>query len=125
NELIYRGRGQRSSASPASSANGGPAGPDSPSGYLADENLADAVNTAIFLKQPLLVMGEPGTGKTLLAHSIAWEFGLPLHTFNTKMNSAGADLFYHYDSLLHFHDTHIARNDPDALPDTTKYIKYA
>ena len=88
---------------------------------MAHEDLADAVNTAIYLQQPLLVMGEPGTGKTQLAFSIAWELGLPLHKFNTKMNSAGFDLFYHYDSLLHFHDTQILKEQHHL----SKYVKYA
>jgi MoxR-like ATPase len=123
-ELIYHGRGQQK-VPPALSLYDGTSR-DSPEGYFADANLADAVNTAIFLKQPLLVMGEPGTGKTQLAHSIAWEFGLPLHKFNTKMNSAGGDLFYHYDSLLHFHDTQIAKKDAEGAPrDLTRYVKYA
>lgn len=91
-----------------------------PEGYLADPALADAVNTALYLAQPLLLAGEPGTGKTQLAHSIAWEFDLPLHLFNTKMNSSGADLFYRYDSLLHFHDSHIT----SVTPDPRKYITY-
>src|SRR5262249_6915690 len=52
---------------------------------------------------------------------IAWEFDLPLHKFNTKMNSAGRDLFYHYDSVLHFHDAHtLSREYP-----VSKYIQYA
>ena len=119
-ELLYRGRGQRS-ASTASSSNVEQSLGDSPAGYVADESLADAVNTAIFLRQPLLVMGEPGTGKTQLAYSIAWEFGLPLHTFNTKMNSAGTDLFYRYDSLLHFHDTQILKEKKSP----SKYVQYA
>jgi MoxR-like ATPase len=123
NDLTYRGQGSRSVTRERSLYDG--VGRDAPEGYFADAALADAVNTAIFLKQPLLVMGEPGTGKTQLAHSLAWEFDLPLHKFNTKMNSAGADLFYHYDSLLHFHDTHIARNDAGAPTDVTKYLQYA
>lgn len=79
------------------------------------------MNTAVFLGQPLLLMGEPGTGKTQLAHSVAWEFDLPLHVFNTKMNSAGLDLFYHYDSLLHFHDAHTLGQ----IHNPKKYIQYA
>jgi MoxR-like ATPase len=119
-ELRYHGQGTRTvrRAPPLYSDR---TGLDSPSGYIADPNLADAVNTAIFLRQPLLVMGEPGTGKTQLAHSIAWEFDLPLHKFNTKMNSAGSDLFYRYDSLLHFHDTQILKEQHSS----SKYIQYA
>jgi MoxR-like ATPase len=76
-----------------------------PAGYLADEGLRDAVNVALMLGQPLLVTGEPGTGKTQLAASIAFELGLiaPL-IFHTKTTSTARDLFYRYDALGHFHD---------------------
>jgi MoxR-like ATPase len=119
-EWIYRGQGE---ANPRHSPPRyeQPEGIQPPSGYIADGNLADAVNAAIFLGQPLLLMGEPGTGKTELAHSIAWEFDLPVHTFNTKMNSAGNDLFYHYDSLLHFYDA----SNLKIAPDPRKYVNYA
>src|SRR4051812_23668808 len=72
------------------------------SGYLPAPALVDAVNAALILGQPLLLTGEPGTGKTRLAASLAWELDLPLLTFHTKMNSGGNDLFYHYDALLEF-----------------------
>ena len=94
---------------------------ESPRLYYASSDLADAVNAAIFLEQPLLITGAPGAGKTQLAHSIAWEFGLPLHIFNTKMNSNGPDLFYRYDALLHFHDSH----NTQVTPDPRKYVTYA
>ena len=45
---------------------------DHPSGYLPDQGLVDAVNVALLLNKPLLVTGDPGTGKTQLAHSNAW-----------------------------------------------------
>jgi len=118
-ELLYQGRGERSIV--RSVPRYKESRVDPPIGYVADQDLADAVNTAIFLRQPLLVMGEPGTGKTQLAHSIAWEFDLPLHKFNTKVNSIGTDLFYRYDLLLHFHDTQTLKH-PEHL---SKYIQYA
>ncbi|MBI1786689.1 MAG: AAA family ATPase, partial [Acidobacteria bacterium] len=56
-----------------------------PSHYLAEKALQDAVNVALALGQPLLVTGEPGTGKTQLASSVAWELGLPAPlVFHTK-----------------------------------------
>lgn len=79
-----------------------------PGGYYASPSLRDAVNVAINLGQPLLLTGEPGTGKTQLAFSIAFELelGKPL-IFNTKTTSQAADLFYRYDSLAHFRDVQL------------------
>jgi MoxR-like ATPase len=77
---------------------------DDPSLYLAGKGLSDAVNVALLLGQPLLVTGEPGTGKTRLADSVAHQFGVPLLKFHTKSTSAARDLFYRYDALRHFHD---------------------
>ncbi len=76
--------------------------------YFADPGLRDAVNVALHLRQPLLLTGQPGTGKTMLAYSLAWELGLgePLK-FETKSTSEARDLFYTYDSLSHFHQTHL------------------
>ena len=77
--------------------------------YYPDENLLDAVNVAIMLGMPLLVTGEPGTGKTELAESVAWELGLgePL-TFHAKSTSTYTDLFYQYDALRQFRDIQLA-----------------
>jgi MoxR-like ATPase len=78
---------------------------EAPQLYLAGKGLRAAVNVAIMLGQPLLITGEPGTGKTRLADSIAFEFGgLPLLKFHTKSTSTARDLFYHYDALRHFRD---------------------
>ena len=92
-----------------------------PAGYLADEGLRDAVNVALMLGQPLLVTGEPGTGKTQLAASIAFELGLPAPLiFHTKTTSTARDLFYRYDALGHFHDAQF-RKDESRVED---YIHY-
>jgi|SRR5882724_2054830 len=74
-----------------------------PENYLADPGLVDAVNVALMLRQPLMVTGEPGTGKTVLAWSVAWELGLdaPL-VFEAKSSSQARDLFYMYDTLGRF-----------------------
>lgn len=80
---------------------------DAPAHYVAEKGLTDAVNVALVLGQPLLVTGEPGTGKTQLAASIAYELELPPPlTFNAKTTSTAKDLFYRYDALAHFHDSH-------------------
>jgi MoxR-like ATPase len=92
-----------------------------PAGYLADPGLADAVNVALTLRQPLLVTGEPGTGKTQLASSIAHELQLPPPlTSYTKSTTTVRDLFYTYDSLRHFHDAQFQSSTPTA----DSYIEY-
>src|SRR5215813_4407719 len=74
-----------------------------PLGYRPDEGLINAVNVALLLEQPLLVTGEPGTGKTQLAYSLAWELGLrPPLAYETKSTSTARDLFYNYDAVGHF-----------------------
>ena len=95
---------------------------DAPEGYVASPALRDAVNVAIALGQPLLLTGEPGTGKTRLAHSIAHELGLeaPL-VFNTKTTSTARDLFYRYDSLQHFHEAQLGKKSDINIRD---YISF-
>src|SRR5690348_338081 len=73
-------------------------------GYLPDEGLVDAANVALMLGRPLLLTGEPGTGKTQFAASLAWELGLaPPLKFETKSTSTANDLFYTYNTLASFH----------------------
>jgi MoxR-like ATPase len=101
---LYSGTGERA----ADAAQALPVRPRArllrPEDYVAGPGLRDAVNAALLLRQPLLLTGEPGTGKTQLAASIAWELGLgePLK-FETKSTSRARDLFYGYDSLGRFH----------------------
>ncbi len=87
--------------------------------YIVPPGLDRAVNLAIFLGQPLLLTGEPGTGKTELARHLAEhlsaEGGLEdFYVFNTKTTSTAQDLFYRYDSLRHFQ---YAQNQRSPLSD--------
>jgi len=92
-----------------------------PADYISEKGLSDAVNVALTLGQPLLVTGEPGTGKTRLADSVAYELGVPLFEFYTKSHSTATDLFYQYDALARFRDSHI----PERREKTTEhYITY-
>lgn len=95
---------------------------DDPEKYTADDGLRNAVNVALALGQPLLVTGEPGTGKTQLAASIAHELGLhtPLE-FHTKTTSTATDLFYQYDALRRFQDSQLSKNENLTIED---YITY-
>lgn len=76
---------------------------NSPEYYVPAQPLVDAVNVALMLGQPLLLTGEPGTGKTQLAFHLSHFFGLdtPL-VFNAQTTSLASDLFYKYDALGHF-----------------------
>lgn len=75
-----------------------------PKTYLPDAGLIDAVNVALLLGQPLLLTGEPGTGKTQLAFNLAAELGYPEPLmFETKSSSTSRDVFYTYDTLGRFH----------------------
>jgi MoxR-like ATPase len=76
--------------------------------YLADLQLVAAVNTALIVEQPLLVTGEPGTGKTALAWSVASELGLgPVLDFHTRSDHQARDVLYEVDHLMRFYHAQI------------------
>jgi MoxR-like ATPase len=76
--------------------------PDHPANYRASDDLVDAVNTAIAIGKPLLLTGNPGTGKSQLAERIAWEFNVgPVLRFEAQSLSEANDLFYRFDLLGH------------------------
>lgn len=73
-------------------------------GYLPDDKLIDAANVALILGQPLLLTGEPGTGKTQFAYYASWKLRRdPPLVFETKSTSTARDLFYTYDTIGRFH----------------------
>jgi len=88
--------------------------------YIASEDLRHAVNVAVALARPLLVRGEPGTGKTLLAENLASSLGLPLIRWHVKSTTKARDGLYVYDTVARLHDS---RFDSASVRDIAKYIK--
>jgi MoxR-like ATPase len=72
--------------------------------YRFTEPLQEAVNLAVSIGRPLLLQGDPGVGKTRLAHAIAYRLGLPLEQAHIKSTSKGQDLLYGYDAVRRLHD---------------------
>ncbi len=88
--------------------------------YLTSEGLRSAVDCALALQRPLLVKGEPGTGKTLLAEAISQALGHPMLTWHVKSTSRAQDGLYVYDAVQRLHDSRF--NDHD-VRDIKKYLK--
>ncbi len=80
--------------------------------YLPDPGLKAAADVALELGIPLLVTGEPGTGKTQLAYWLAHQLDTEVLRFNTKTSSLSKDLFYRYDAIRHFRDSHQREVNP-------------
>ncbi|MGI5184650.1 effector-associated domain EAD1-containing protein [Dactylosporangium sp. CA-152071] len=72
--------------------------------YLMSPALAEVVNAAIAIGRPLLLQGEPGVGKTRLAHAVAYEFGLPLEQIPVDFGTRGRDLLYEFDAVRRLAD---------------------
>ena len=88
--------------------------------YVASEDLRKTVNVAIALKRPLLVRGEPGTGKTLLASSITQALGKKLIIWNIKSTTKAQEGLYVYDTVQRLNDSRFSDTD---VSDIRKYIK--
>lgn len=88
--------------------------------YIVSPELRDAVNVAIALQRPLLVKGEPGTGKTLLAHNIAGALDKPLLIWNIKSTTKAKDGLYVYDTVQRLNDARFGDGD---VSDVKRYIR--
>jgi MoxR-like ATPase len=88
--------------------------------YVATEDLNVAVNAAIVLERPLLVKGEPGTGKTVLAEEIARALGTPLLTWHVKSTTKAQQGLYEYDAVSRLRDSQLG--DP-RVSDIRNYIR--
>lgn len=89
--------------------------------YVATQELQIAVNAAIYLQKPLLVKGEPGTGKTLLAHEIAKALGKKLITWHIKSTTQAQQGLYEYDAVSRLRDSQLGK---DGVDDISRYIKH-
>src|SRR5579871_2294784 len=88
--------------------------------YVAGDELRTAVNAAIALERPLLVKGEPGTGKTLLAQEIAGAIGAPFIAWHVKSTTRAQQGLYEYDAVSRLRDSQLG--DP-RVSDIRNYIK--
>jgi MoxR-like ATPase len=88
--------------------------------YIASDELRHAVNVAVALARPLLLRGEPGTGKTLLAENLAGALGLPLIRWHVKSTTKARDGLYVYDTVARLHDSRFGDGD---VKDIARYIK--
>ncbi|HVF62370.1 MAG TPA: MoxR family ATPase [Casimicrobiaceae bacterium] len=88
--------------------------------YIATEDLKLAVNAALALERPLLVKGEPGTGKTLLAEEVARSIGRPLYQWHIKSTTKAQQGLYEYDAVSRLRDSQLGDSH---VADIAHYIK--
>ena len=91
--------------------------------YVATADLMLAVNAAITLKRPLLVKGEPGTGKTMLAEEVAQALGMPLLQWHIKSTTKAQQGLYEYDAVSRLRDSQLSGiDDTERVKDIRNYI---
>jgi MoxR-like ATPase len=90
--------------------------------YVLDDELAKIVNVTMGLEMPLLLKGEPGTGKTMLAHAIAEAFEMRLIVLNVKSNMKLVDALYQYDTLTRLNDSRFGDSKRD-VSNIEEYIR--
>ena len=88
--------------------------------YVATEDLTVAVNAAVTLERPLLVKGEPGTGKTELARQVATSLGLKMIEWNIKSTTKAQQGLYEYDAVSRLRDSQLGE---ERVHDVKKYIR--
>ncbi|HET8709778.1 MAG TPA: MoxR family ATPase [Spongiibacteraceae bacterium] len=88
--------------------------------YVATDDLRTAVNAAVTLKRPLLIKGEPGTGKTLLAEEVASAMNKPLLTWHIKSTTKAQQGLYEYDAVSRLRDSQLGN---EKVSDIGNYIK--
>ena len=90
--------------------------------YVLDDELARIVNISVALEMPLLLKGEPGTGKTMLAHAISEAFGMRLIVLNVKSSMKLIDALYQYDTLTRLNDSRFGDSKRD-VSNIEEYIR--
>jgi MoxR-like ATPase len=93
---------------------------DGTPGYVATDDLKMAVNAAIVLERPLLVKGEPGTGKTVLAREIAAAIGAPIFEWHVKSTTKAQQGLYEYDAVARLRDSQLGEK---TVHDIAHYIR--